>query len=151
MTALRATATPLVLDANILIYAYDSAASLHVPAKRWVERVFSSTEPVAVPLQTATAFLRIMTNARFPGLRYTVAEALAVVDLRFEQPNVRLLLPGEDQWPLLRQLLLEGHAAGPMVTDAQLAAATMECGGVLQTTDRGFSRFPGLRWANPLA
>jgi len=27
---------------------------------------------------------------------------------------------------------------------------TMEYGGTLQTTDRDFARFPGLRWENPL-
>ena len=27
---------------------------------------------------------------------------------------------------------------------------TDESGGVLYTTDRGFARFPGLRWTNPL-
>jgi predicted nucleic acid-binding protein len=37
------------------------------------------------------------------------------------------------------------------VTDAQLAALTIEHGGVLHTTDRDFARFPGLRWTNPLA
>jgi len=39
----------------------------------------------------------------------------------------------------------------PLATDAQLAALTVECGGVLHTTDRDFARFPGLRWINPLA
>jgi predicted nucleic acid-binding protein len=31
-----------------------------------------------------------------------------------------------------------------------LAAITIEFGGVLHTTDRDFTRFPGLRWLNPL-
>jgi hypothetical protein len=51
---------------------------------------------------------------------------------------------------LLRRMLLDGQAKGPMATDAQLAALTLEYGGVLHTTDRGFARFPGLRWVNPL-
>jgi hypothetical protein len=37
-----------------------------------------------------------------------------------------------------------------MTTDAQLAALTIESGGVLYTNDRDFARFPGLRWVNPL-
>jgi hypothetical protein len=48
-------------------------------------------------------------------------------------------------------VLIDGQARGPLVTDAQLAALTIECGGELQTTDRDFARFPGLRWTNPLA
>ncbi len=62
-----------------------------------------------------------------------------------------MLAPGEKHWPLLRQVVTEGQARGPLVTDAQLAAMTIECGGVLHTTDRDFGRFPGLRWTNPLA
>jgi predicted nucleic acid-binding protein len=38
-----------------------------------------------------------------------------------------------------------------LISDAQLAALTIEYGGVLHTTDRDFARFPGLRWKNPLS
>ncbi len=34
--------------------------------------------------------------------------------------------------------------------DAHLAALAVEHGALLCTTDRDFSRFPGLRWENPL-
>lgn len=47
-------------------------------------------------------------------------------------------------------MLLEGQAAGDLTRDAQLAALTIEYGGVLHTTDRDFARFPGLRWTNLL-
>jgi toxin-antitoxin system PIN domain toxin len=139
----------IVLDANILLYAYDRTAVLHKKARRWVERIFSSSEPVAIPLRTVSAFLRILTNPRLPGERFTMEEAVQTVDRWLEQPNVRLIVPGEQHWPFLRQMLLEGQVQGPLVTDAQLAALTLECGGVLYSTDRDFARFPGLRWKNP--
>ena len=47
-------------------------------------------------------------------------------------------------------MLLDGQAGGDLVTDAHLAALTLEHGGVLHTTDRDFARFPDLRWINPL-
>jgi hypothetical protein len=72
------------------------------------------------------------------------------VDQWLGQPNVRLLAPGESHWPFFRQIILDGHAPGPLVTDAALAALTIEYGGTLYTTDRDFARFPGLRWENPL-
>jgi hypothetical protein len=34
--------------------------------------------------------------------------------------------------------------------DAVIAAIALEHGATLYTTDRDFSRFPGLRWTNPL-
>jgi toxin-antitoxin system PIN domain toxin len=141
----------IVLDANILLYAYDSASSQHNRARAWVERVFSGNEPVGLPWLTIAAFLRIMTNVRLPGERFTSQEAIGVVNLWLEQPNIRLLSPDENHWLLFAEMMVKGQASGPRVTDAHLAALTIEYGGVLQTTDRDFARFPGLRWNNPLA
>jgi len=141
----------IVLDANILLYAYDSASPRYEKARQWIETVFSNGELVGLPWQSVAAFLRIATNPRLPGRRYTVEEAAGIVDQWIEQPRVRLLYPGEQHWALLRQMMIDGQVRGPLITDAQLAALTIEHGGVLHTTDRDFARFPGLRWANPLA
>ncbi len=37
------------------------------------------------------------------------------------------------------------------VPDAHLAALAIEYGLTLQTTDRDFARFSGLKWENPIA
>ena len=140
-----------ILDANILLYAYDTTSPQHAKARVWIERVFSSGDSIGMPWQSIAAFLRISTNTRLAGDRFTAEEAGRVVDLWLGQPNVRLLNPADDHWPLLRRMVIEGQAVGPLVSDAQLAALTIEFGGVLHTTDRDFARFPGLRWMNPLA
>jgi toxin-antitoxin system PIN domain toxin len=140
-----------ILDANILLYAYGMASPHHAKARAWVENAFSDTELVGLPWQTVGAFLRVVTNPHLPGFRRSIADATSAVDLWLEQPNVRLLIPGEDHWPLFREVIVEGQAFGPQIADAQLAALTTEYGGVLYTTDRDFARFPGLRWKNPLA
>jgi predicted nucleic acid-binding protein len=36
------------------------------------------------------------------------------------------------------------------VPDAHLAALSIEYGLILQSTDRGFARFRGVKWENPL-
>lgn len=140
----------IVLDANILLYAYDSACAEHKKARSWLETVFSGQQPIGLPWQTISAFLRIHTNSKLPGDRFTTEDAARVIDRWMELPQVRLLVPGERHWSLLRQILLEGKVRGPLTTDAELAALTIEHGGVLYTTDRDFARFPGLRWVNPL-
>ena len=140
----------IVLDANILLYAYDSASSKHAKARALVQEVFSQASPVGLPWQTIGAFLRVMTNTRLPGERFRPEEAAQIVDNWLEQPNVRLLTPGDDHWMLLRRMVVEGQAPGALVSDAQIAALTLEYGGTLYTTDRDFARFPGLRWKNPL-
>ena len=141
----------IVLDANILLYAYDSDSDQHAKARAWVEQTFSGASPVGLPWQTVTAFVRIVTNPRLSGKRFTPADVIEIVDQWVNQPNLRLLAPGDHHWSFLRQMIMDGQARGPLVTDAQLAAITIEYGGVLHTTDRDFSRFPGLRWKNPLA
>lgn len=139
----------IVLDANILFYSYSTGSPEHQKARACVENLFSGTEPVGLPWQTVTAFLRISTNSRLPGAR-PAAEAAREVEEWLKQPNVRILSPGEDHWHTLRRMMFEGQAFGPLVSDAQIAALTIEYGGVLYTTDRDFARFPGLRWVNPL-
>jgi uncharacterized protein len=141
----------IVLDANVLLYAYDTASSRHKRARSWLESTFSGMAPVGLPWQTIIAFLRITTNPKLPGDRFTVEEATQIVGRWLEQPNIRLLAPGDNHWSYLRQMMVDGQAQGPLITDAHLAALTIEYGGILHTTDRDFARFPGLRWINPLA
>ncbi|MDQ2840723.1 MAG: PIN domain-containing protein, partial [Acidobacteriota bacterium] len=140
----------IILDANLLLYAYDAGSPFHERSRAWLQTLFSGSIPVGIPWQTVGAFLRISTHLRLPG-RFSSGEALSIVSRWFDQPNVRALSPAHGHWALLSQMISEGQAQGPLVTDAQLAALAIEHGGVLHTTDRDFARFPGLRWKNPLA
>lgn len=140
----------IVLDVNLLLYAYDSAMPQHRAAHSWVKTAFSGDELVGLPWQTVTAFLRIATDSRLPGRRFTTKEAIEIVRWWIELKNVRLLAPGERHWSIFQRIMKEGQVRGPLTTDAELAALTIEYGGVLYTTDRDFARFPGLRWVNPL-
>lgn len=140
----------IVVDANLLIYSYDTHSPHHKKSLSWVEKVLSGTETVGLPWQTVSAFVRILTNRKLHGLRLSLEQAAEVVDEWLDQPNVRLLLPGEDYWRVLRRVMIEGQASGALVSDAVIAALTIEYGGVLHTPDRDFARFPGLRWKNPL-
>ena len=140
----------IVLDANLLLYAYDSTMPQHDAARSWLNGAFSGDELIGLPWQTVSAFLRISSDSRIPGKRFTIEEAISIVRQWMELKQVRLLVPGERHWSIFQWMLIEGQVRGPMTTDAQLAALTIESGGVLYTNDRDFARFPGLRWVNPL-
>jgi toxin-antitoxin system PIN domain toxin len=140
----------IVLDANILLYAYDDTSPQHAEARVWLNGVFSGHELIGLPWQVVWAFLRLITNSRIFSNCLSMETALGVVQQWMDLRQVRLLAPGERHWGLLRQMLIEGKVRGPLTTDAELAALTIEKGGVLYTTDRDFARFPGLRWVNPL-
>jgi len=140
----------IVLDANLLIYAHLDTSPQHRAAREWFSETLSSSLDVGIPIQSALAFLRLTTNRNILLGRLEMSFALEIIEGWLEQPNVRLLYPAEGHWPVLRRALLEGRASGVLSSDAHLAAVTQEYGGVLYTTDSDFSRFPGLRWINPL-
>lgn len=141
----------IVIDTNLLLYAYGSSTPHHARARAWLESVISGNQTVGLAWQTVTGFVRIATDSRIPGYRRSVAEVLRTVEEWLEHPNVRVLVAGERYWSLFHSMVTEGQASGPLVSDAELAALTLEHGGVLYTADRDFARFPGLRWVNPLA
>ncbi len=141
----------IVLDANILLYAYDTESPLHHKSKAWLERTLSGGGLVGMPWQTIGAFLRIATNTKLSGDRFSSSEACDIVESWLAVPNLVLLQPTDHFWKLLRETIITGQAQGPLITDAQLAAITINYGATLATTDRDFARFPGLLWLNPLA
>ena len=140
----------IVLDANVLLYAYHTAAPHHQRARRWLERTFSSGEQVRLPWATVLAFVRIGTNPRVFEHPLTMLEAIDHVESWLDLPNVGVLEPSERYWSILRDALVDAQVIGPLVSDAALAALAIEHGATLATTDRDFSRFAGLRILDPL-
>jgi uncharacterized protein len=140
----------ILVDANLLIYAYNPAAEQHAAAKRWLETVIAGRTPVRLAWVTVLAFVRIMTHPQVFRRPFSIQEAVEAVDSWLAQPSVAMIGPSDDHWSVLRQLLLNGQASGPLSTDAHLAALAVEHGATLFTTDRDFARFPGLAFVNPL-
>ena len=141
----------ILIDANLLLYAYDSAAPEHSKARLWLEDVLSKPEPVLLPWHSVYAFLRIATNPRAWRSPLNMEEARAIVDEWLSLPNVVVPAPGERHWDILRELLTDSQCYGPLVTDAVLAALAIEHGADLCTNDCDFSRFPRLRIVNPIS
>ncbi len=137
-------------DANLLLYAYHPRAAQHERSRAWLEEILSGSDLVRFAWLTLGAFLRISTNPRAFEAPLTPAEAAAIVSSWLERPMAGILEPGEQYWTILRSLLRDGQAVGPLVMDAALAALAIEHGAKLCTTDGDFSRFPGLDWVNPL-
>lgn len=92
-----------------------------------------------------------MTHPRIFSPPTPVVEALASANHLRSQPNVLLVTPGARHWEIFQRLCEAADAKGNLVADAYLAALAIESGAQWITTDRDFSRFPGLRWRHPLA
>ena len=139
-----------LLDANILIYAYNSGLPEHARARRWLETSLSEPGLVGVAWITVLAFLRIATNPRFFQEAYSAEEASRIVTDLMRRPNVVVVEPSGRHWEILVDMIVKTQARADLVMDAHLAALAIEHGAVLCTNDRDFARFPGIRTLNPL-
>jgi uncharacterized protein len=139
-----------LLDANILLYAYDTSSSHHEACRVWLESAFNADEMIALPWQTILAFVRISTNPRAVKTPLSGANACAIVDTWLERANVVVINAADRFWNILRQQILDAQISGPLVTDAALAALAIEQGATLCSTDRDFRRFEGLKLLDPI-
>ncbi|MFN2469062.1 MAG: type II toxin-antitoxin system VapC family toxin [Gaiellaceae bacterium] len=137
-------------DVNLLLYAVDESAPRHEAARDWLESALSGPETFALTWTVILAFLRLSTNPRVFEAPMHPDEALDLVDSWLAQPAVTVVHPTDRHAALLRDLLGPLGAAGNLTTDAHLAALALEHGAELCSADADFSRFPGLRWVNPL-
>ena len=140
----------ILIDANLLLYAYDASSPHHRAAREWLETTLSAPEPVGLAWMTVLAFLRIGTSPRPLENPLSAKEAAAIVAAWLKRPMVALLNPGDGHWETLCDLMVKGQARGALIMDAHLAGLAIEHGAILATTDRDFARFPGLKFFNPL-
>jgi toxin-antitoxin system PIN domain toxin len=138
-----------LLDANILLYAYDKSATHHEICRVWLESVFNAAETIALPWQTILAFVRISTNPHAVKNPLSNARACDIVGSWLERANVVVINAADRFWNILRQQILDAQVSGPLVTDAALAALAIEQGATLCSTDRDFRRFQELKLIDP--
>jgi toxin-antitoxin system PIN domain toxin len=139
-----------IIDANLLLYAYNADAPQQPAAARWLRELFESGETIALPWMTLWAFVRISTNSRIWDNPRPAKAAFRLVREWLAQPGVVVLQPGPRHAEVLELLTVKHGATGALFTDAVLAALAIENGAVLASTDQDFRRFAGLRWLNPL-
>jgi toxin-antitoxin system PIN domain toxin len=140
----------IILDANILVYVYNSDAPQHHEATQWLRKLFAGEEIVAIPWVTAWAFLRICTNSRIWPDPKPIEDAFLILRDWLAQPRVVSLEPGPRHLKILENLVSTYGVTGPLMTDATLAGLAIENGASVASTDQDFRRFPNVRWINPL-
>lgn len=141
----------MLVDANILLYAYDESSPMHPQARGWLEKTLSGDEEIRLGLVTLLAFVRIATNANVFERPFSVEEALTLVREWLELPHVAIAEPTPRHWDMLQSLAAAGQASGSLAMDAHLATLAQEYGATIATHDRDFSRFPGVRVIDPLS
>lgn len=135
----------------MLVYAFHEGAPDHQRYRGWLHAALRGDEPVALSELVLSGFVRVATHARIFSPSAPIAAALAFVEALQAQPNTVGVASGERHWEIFDRLCRHADARGNLVADAYLAALAIESGCEWITTDRDFSRFPGLRWRHPLA
>jgi toxin-antitoxin system PIN domain toxin len=140
----------ILLDANLLIYAKVSDFPQHEAARTWLDQRLNGPTGVALPWPTLLAFVRLVSNPRVFRRPLSVSDAWAQVRDWLALPATWIPTPTDRHSGILEGLM-EDAGKADLIPDAHLAALAMEYGLILQTTDRDFARFRGLRWENPLS
>ncbi|MGH9519907.1 MAG: type II toxin-antitoxin system VapC family toxin [Terriglobales bacterium] len=140
----------ILLDVNVLIYAFRQDADRHAEFRDWLRQRRVESQPFGMAELVLAAFVRIVTNARIFREPDSLNDALRFTTAVQSSPNLVKVVPGPRHWEIFTGLCREVSARGNLVADAYLAALALESGTTWITTDRDFARFPGLRWRHPL-
>jgi toxin-antitoxin system PIN domain toxin len=140
-----------LVDVNVLVYAFRQDAPDHARYAHWLQELLDSEAAYAVTDMVLSGFVRIVTHPAIFASPSTTERALAFVEQIRSRPQCIGIVPGPRHWSIFAALCRATHATGNLVPDAFLAALAIESGCQWITTDRGFARFPGLRWRHPLS
>ncbi len=138
----------IAVDTNILVHAHRADSPWHEAATRALSTLGAGRW--GIPWPCVHEFYAVVTHPNIFDPPTPLEDALLAVE-SWRAASLQLLGETDEHWPVLADLLRQGHVVGPMVHDARVAAICLQHGiEELWTVDRDFSRFPTLRVRNPL-
>jgi uncharacterized protein len=140
----------ILVDANLLIYAANTAAPEHDLARSWLDEQLSGTGRVGLPWPSLLAFVRLASNPIVVRRPITPRDAWRQVEEWLACESAWIPTPGRQHAEVVGRFLQHAWMTSRLVPDAHLAALAVEHGLTLCSTDGDFARFPGVEWRNPL-
>lgn len=140
----------ILVDVNVLVYAHREDTPDHAAYRGWLREAVGSEASYGMSDIVLNGFLRVVTHPRVFRVPSPMKVALAFARALRERSNCVLVAPGARHWGVFTTLCDTTGVKGNLVADAYLAALAIESGSEWITTDRDYSRFPGLRWRHPL-
>jgi toxin-antitoxin system PIN domain toxin len=141
----------ILLDVNLLVYAFSRTSPEHEAALEWLEAELKARTQIAVPWESSMGFVRLVSNRRIFPDASSVAEAWEQIKELIAEPNVWIPTPTPQHAQVVSELLRGDTFTTNDVPDIQLAALAISHGLKLASHDQGFARFDGLRWIDPIA
>lgn len=139
-----------LLDVNVVVAAHREDAENHAGIRAWLESELASPSGLGLSDLVLSGCLRVITHPKIFRQPTSLSEAFEFVEDLRSRPEVHIFAPGPDHWSIFISLCRRSGARGNLVPGAYHAALAMEWGCQWVTLDRGFARFPGLRWRHPL-
>jgi toxin-antitoxin system PIN domain toxin len=140
----------ILIDVNLLVYAFRADAKDHARYAAWLEGLLVGDEAFGMADLALSGFLRIVTHPKIFQDPSSTDKALAFAEMIRCQPHCSVVAPGPRHWQIFAGLCKVPGVRGNLVPDAYFAALAIESGSEWITADRGYARFPGLRWRVPL-
>jgi hypothetical protein len=138
-----------IVDANVLLYAVNSASDHHRASLRWLDGALSGADAVGFAWVPLLAFVRLVTRpGLFPSPLHPDAAIGQVADW-LGAPTAVTLEPTPRHAEILGRMLAVVGAGANLVNDAHLAALAIEHRGSVVSYDSDFGRFPDVRWHRP--
>lgn len=138
-----------IVDANVLLYAFNADAQRHDEAKGWLDSALSGGATVGFAWVVNLAFLRLTTRPGLFPLPASPDVAGRQLTNWLAQPSAQVVQPTAAHATILTRLLADTPATGNLVTDAHLAALAIEHRSTIVSYDSDFARFDGVRWERP--
>lgn len=139
----------ILLDANILVYAYEPRSPHHATARAWLEATLNGPTKVGLPWPTLLGFARLMGNSHVVRQPIPLHRSWRRIQAWLELPQTWIPTPTDRHRQILTGLL-EVESRADLASDAHLAALAIEHGLTVCSADGDFARFKNLRWENPL-
>jgi uncharacterized protein len=140
-----------IVDANVLLYAVNSASEHHKACKRWLDGALSGADTVGLAWVPLLAFVRLTTKQGLFPTPLTGGDAMQQVADWCTAPGSVVVGPTARHADVLSGLLSRVGAGGNLVNDAHLAALAVEHRAGIVSYDNDFSRFDRVRWDTPEA
>jgi uncharacterized protein len=140
----------LLIDTNLLVYAYVREMPEHGRALVWLDEQFRRNIRIGMPWHSLLGFVRVVSNPRGFPRATSVSQAWDQVRRWLGAENSWVPLPAERHGEILDDIFAKVRVNSRFVMDAHLAALAIEHGLTLCSNDRDFARVPNLRWINPL-
>jgi toxin-antitoxin system PIN domain toxin len=139
------TTTVLLPDVNVLLAGFRTDHNHHQPARAFLDDARSQTVTLGISDVALSSLVRLATDPRVFIQPDTVDAVLDYIDALLDPP-VQVVTAGTGHWPRFAGLCRELNLRGNLVPDTYLAALAVEQRAELITFDRGFGRYPRLRW-----